>query len=543
MKKIVFLMLIFFIIVNVFLLNYIVKAELLSDRIIQRMGIHGNNHIEAFKRIDKINSDLLKGFYKLRNYQPAWCKETRIYQITYDLLTIIKNSYQNGLNPDDYAYTYLYYLIKGLEADINNDKVELDRLLKLELLLTEIYFKFSNDLLYGVSKHKGYDLGYQEIDLPVLLNNALETDNLRETIKNLDPIQPLYARMQLALKRLLKIFNDGGWPLISDKIELKKGVCHQAVLDLRERLLLSGDLKPENNHAGLLFDDKLAEAVALFQLRHGLPASEILDEKTLTALNTSVEERIRQLKINMDRLRWLPQKREDIYIVINIPDFKLEVMKDYSSIFESRVIVGDKNNQSPLFRDEIEYIVINPYWKITDNIAKYEILPKLKNDPAYLDRNKIKILESWHNDSKIVLPESIEWHNISPEKFTYKLRQEPGIFNSLGQIKFIFPNSYQVYLHDTPYKYLFNYPDRAKSHGCIRVEKPFSLASCLLGKDWDEEEVAEIIRLNKRKVINLKEKIPIYLVYLTSWVDENGIIQHRDDVYNLDQELYEKLKI
>lgn len=534
MKKIVFLILIFFIIVNVFLLNYIVKAEFLSNRIIQRMGIPGDNHIEAFKRIDRINFDLLKEFYKQRNYQPAWCNETNVYQITYNLLKIIENSYQNGLNPDDYACTYLYYLVKGIEADINNEKVDLNRLLKLELLLTEIYFKFSNDLLYGISRYQGYNLSCQEIDLPVLLNNAIETNTLEETIKSLDPIQPLYNRMQLALERLLKIFNNGGWPFINDKIDLKKGVYHQAVLDLRERLLLSGDLKPDNNHAGLLFDDKLAEAVALFQLRHGLPANEILDKKTLAALNTSVEERIRQFKINMNRLRWLPQKREDIHIIINIPDFKLKVIKNYSSIFESRVIVGDKNNQSPLFRDEIEYIVINPYWKITDNIAKYEILPKLKSDPDYLERNKIKILESWHNDSKIVLPESIEWHSISPEKFTYKLRQEPGIFNSLGQIKFIFPNCYQVYLHDTPYKYLFNYPDRAKSHGCIRVEKPFFLASYLLGRDWDEEEIAEIIKLNKRKIINLKEKIPIYLVYLTSWVDENEIIQYRNDIYNLD---------
>jgi len=193
-------------------------------------------------------------------------------------------------------------------------------------------------------------------------------------------------------------------------------------------------------------------------------------------------------------------------------------------------------------RSEINYLVLNPYWKITDNIARYEILPKIKKDISYLEKNNIKVLREW-TDNSVISPDSINWDTITSEKFTYKLRQDPGPNNSLGKIKFAFPNDNYIFLHDTPARSLFDYNERARSHGCIRVEKPFALARYLLEKSWEEEKLNSILNSKKRKFINLVEPVPLYIVYYTAWVKENGEINYRDDIYNLDLDYYDSPQI
>ncbi len=323
------------IIVNLLLSSQIAIADISSDRLNSDKYLFDPLFINRIKHNEIVNSELIKRFYAERSYKLAWFNSSKVHQRTYDLLSVIGQAYLNGLNPDSYLYNYLYNEIAVIEKALTQNEVDIDSLLMTEILLTGVYLDYSSDLLFGFSKCNKYNLSSRNLNLINLLNNAINNNNIKELMEGLYPISPLYERMQNALEYLSGIAADGGWPVIRDDIDFKKGGSYNTIPIIKERLSISGDINSDYELSDiLLFDKQVEEAVKSFQSRHGLISDGVINKETVKAMNVPVEERIKQLKINMDRLRWLPQVREDFYLVVNIPEYKLKIISNYSEIFE-----------------------------------------------------------------------------------------------------------------------------------------------------------------------------------------------------------------
>jgi len=286
----------------------------------------------------------------------------------------------------------------------------------------------------------------------------------------------------------------------------------------------------------------LRQAVLRFQKRHGLETDGVIGARTLAALNVSPEKRLRQVALNLERLRWSFRNPGDRYIVVNIADFSLDVVENGSSVLAMNVIVGKPFQHTPVFSQKLRSLVLNPSWGIPRGIAVEEIVPKVRKDPGYLAKQRIKVLRNGRSVEGTELW-AIDWSRLTINNFPYELRQEPGPKNPLGRIKFVFPNQFDVYLHDSPHKGLFRQNVRAFSHGCIRIEKPVELAHYLLGADpaWSREAIAAAIKSDKEQKITLPQPLVVYLIYLTAWVDDNGTLQFRDDIYGRDVTIDESL--
>jgi murein L,D-transpeptidase YcbB/YkuD len=291
------------------------------------------------------------------------------------------------------------------------------------------------------------------------------------------------------------------------------------------------------NNGTLLFDSTLAEALAEFQERHGLTADGNIGKKTWEALRVPVRERVRQILINMERARWVPARVAGNYLAVNIPEFKLHVYLDDSLLWSCNVIVGKSESvfHTVIFNDEMEFVVFSPYWNIPGNILSMEILPALRANPGYLQAHHLEVVDY---KGRQIDASTINWKNYH-DKFPYIVRERPGANNSLGRVKFLFPNPYEIYLHDTPARSLFKESSRAFSHGCIRVEEPFRLAQFVLKDDtgWTDEKIMAKMLSEKEEFVRLPKRIPVYLVYFTAFVDRSGRLNFRNDVYGHDEKM------
>jgi murein L,D-transpeptidase YcbB/YkuD len=304
--------------------------------------------------------------------------------------------------------------------------------------------------------------------------------------------------------------------------------------------LVSGDLDRAGENTHDVFDQKLEEAVQRFQKRHGLKTDGTVGRSTMETMNIPVEKRIRQIALNMDRMRWLPDDLGDRYVFVNIADFHLEVVEDGREVMTMKIIVGKRDWRSCVLSAKMSYLELNPYWKVPDSIATKEILPKIKKNPEYLARRNIKMLRNWNDQGEGIDPKTVDWSRIGTNKFPYRLRQEPGPGNALGRIKFIFPNECEIYLHDTPTRHLFGRQRRDFSHGCIRIEKPIELATYLLRDKptWTSKKILAEIRKGKRQVVMLSNLFDVHIFYGTAWLDRGGTLQFRNDIYHIDEVPY-----
>jgi murein L,D-transpeptidase YcbB/YkuD len=283
-----------------------------------------------------------------------------------------------------------------------------------------------------------------------------------------------------------------------------------------------------------VLDKALSAALEAFQRRHGLSPTGWLDSETRRALNVTAGDRLRQIDVNLDRWRFAPRDLGDRHIRVNIPDFHLGVIERGRTVLGMRVIVGERDRQTPIFSDRITHIVFNPYWNIPDSIANDETLPAMMSDPEYLLRNNIEVVRVADGRVEPVDPAELDW--TMPLDGSLRLRQRPGADNALGLVKFMFPNRSSVYLHDTPADRLFSRVARTLSHGCVRVERPVDLAHALLERyGWDEERIAEAMQGKTEQWIRVKEPVPVHLVYFTAWAD-SGRAQFRNDVYGHDRD-------
>jgi murein L,D-transpeptidase YcbB/YkuD len=344
-------------------------------------------------------------------------------------------------------------------------------------------------------------------------------------------------RLHQALERYRQIAARGGWPLLAPGPPLRRGDRGEQVIRLRTRLQISGDLRRQEGDQRAHFDATLEQAVRVFQRRHGLAADGIVGVATRSALNVPAATRVQQMALNLRRWRALSDNLGERYVLVNIPDFTLQVIEHSQPVMTMRVIVGKPTWPTPTLSSSILQVVINPAWEVPPRIARLEILPMIKRDPTYALRNRLKILQGWDSEAREIDPQKLDWSTLSLDNFPYHLRQEPGPTNALGRLKFVFPNSFHVYMHDTPKRSLFTRRKRLFSHGCIRLEKAFDLATYLVQRlpAWSRPRLRVAMHRSHELWIHLPEALPVHLVYLTAWVDENHTVQFRPDVYGYDQ--------
>jgi len=493
-------------------------------------------------------SKALPLFYRTRDYRPAWVTETGLSPQVDTLITTISQASSEGLNPDDYHLSKIEDLLsiarflkeKGLWSD---PKLVAD----LDFLLTDSFLVYGDHLMNGrvdpMSLKSTWFNYRKHADLPDTLRAALEQNSVADTLNGLVPRYSAYAKLRDALSRYRQIADNGGWPAVPEGPSLKKDMVSDRITLLRLRLRAEGDLPPSEDMGGPLFDEKVETAVKAFQKRHGLDDDGVVGAKTLEAMNITAVERVQQLVVNMERWRWLPHDMGTRYIMVNIADQSLKVMDRGEEVLGMRVVVGKPFWSTPVFSATMTYLVFNPYWNVPPGIASKETIPKTRKNPNYLRENNLKIISGWGADLREVDPSAIDWQTVSYRGFPYRFRQDPGPENSLGRVKFMFPNKFHVYLHDTPSRNLFQKTARAFSHGCIRVEKPLELAEYLLqGTEWNRERIEAETENRTEKVVRIPQPIPVRIFYWTAWVDENGVAQFRPDIYNRDEELERALR-
>lgn len=342
-----------------------------------------------------------------------------------------------------------------------------------------------------------------------------------------------YIRLQSALLVYQNAANHDWQPLPEQNLRI--GKTSSLVPMIRERLALLGDLLPADNTGSDLYDQALAHAVSHFQWRHGLKPTGKFDKATCYALNLSPQYRIKQIQDSMQRLVQMGNPVNQRYILVNIPEYQLHVYDQGKEQFSMKIIVGKPARPTPELASVVTRIVFNPYWNVPDSIAEKDIIPKILVDPHYLESANIKIFTQQDENAKEIDEEKINWHTVSQNGFNYHFRQEPGPTNALGLIKFEFQNPFDVYMHDTPAKELFNANNRAFSSGCIRLENPFALQQYLMQSDttWNTLKTQETIAAGKTLYQKIKTPIPIFITYMTAWVDGKGITHFSDDIYHL----------
>jgi murein L,D-transpeptidase YcbB/YkuD len=340
--------------------------------------------------------------------------------------------------------------------------------------------------------------------------------------KYYENVNPSYGLLKEKLADYYAIYEKGGWPVVAGKKKgYKKGMAAPEIKLIKKRLQLTDNLPQADTSQ--VFNDTLEQAVKKFQQRHGSKASGIVDETTLTELNTTVTHRIQQLLINMDRMRWLPVQPRGNLITVNIPAFMLYVTDGNKKVFDMDVVVGKDGHDTRIFTGNLNQVVFSPHWNVPKSIVEKEILPAIEKDPDYLEKQNMEV--TGENDG---LPE---------------IRQKPGGDNALGQVKFLFPNSFNIYFHDTPSKSLFARDKRAFSHGCIRLSDPARMATYLLRNqpEWTATKINEAMNSGEEKFVKLKESVPVLIAYYTAWVDEEGQLNFREDIYGHDAHLTQKM--
>ncbi len=470
-------------------------------------------------------------FYAQRNYRPAWLEDGRSLATT--LVAILEKAEQDGLRIEDY---HTRSLRLGLDDMAAGNGLSVD----LELRLTDAFMTYGAHLLSGrLPQHWGqgrFSLTPRRMDLAVVLQEALSDGSLLQALANLASPHPEYGRLRAALERYREIAQAGGWPTIDPGPKLVRGDHGQRVARLQARLRVSGDLEPEPPiPAGeAVFDLALEVAVKRFQRRHGLLADGVVGANTLAALNVDAHQRVRQIELNMERWRWLPEDLGRRHILVNIPGFDMRVVEDGRPVMEVPVIVGRSKRPTPIFTAKISYLVLSPYWYVPETIALEDKLPLLRRDPYALFREGIHVYDA--RTGVGVDPGQVDWKAVGKGNFPYRLRQNPGRSNALGSIKFMFPNPWDIYLHDTSSRHLFGRSRRMFSSGCVRVAKPYELAEYLLRDDprWSRRAIENAARGGRERSVTLREKIPVHLLYWTVRAEEDGTVRFLDDIYDRD---------
>jgi len=467
-----------------------------------------------FKKYPEIKNHKVQvqDFYSLRKYAYAWFDEGTLIEQAGNLTNRVMNLKNDGV------YRIIPYQ-KELDSLINLQNGQKQPDVSLELMLTAQYFAFSKMAWVGLnnaaSKASGWNLPRKKLDYNLYLDSLLKSP-----VEMFSAEEPVYRQYEL-LKEFLRKYrglevNDKWLPISTNKMP-KPGDSSVIVLQVKQRLFKLNDFPGDTLNDK--YESTLLEAIKIFQDRHGLLVNGLLNKETLIELNVPLKTRIRQIMVNMERSRWLPVTLNADYLAVNIPEFKLHVYHADSLLWSCNVVVGQTVHQTTLFYGEVKYVVFSPYWNVPPSIVRKEILPGIRKSPAYISDHNMEI--TGHLDGLPVI------------------RQKPGHENSLGLVKFLFPNRYNTYLHDTPSKSLFGETNRAFSHGCIRIKEPVKLAKFLLKnkKEWDEVSIKSAMHSGKERYVTLSQKVPVFITYFTAFTDRQTRLNFRKDIYQLDARL------
>jgi murein L,D-transpeptidase YcbB/YkuD len=476
-------------------------------------------------------SDRLQDFYSRREFRAAWSSAESQHQ----LLKALADSYDDGLNSGDYHLP----LLQDLSAQVTKPAAPATLKAQYDILLTEALLRLAYHLSFGkvdpvsFDAHWNYGRTVPEMDVAQAIEDAIASGSVYERVTALKPRHRIYEGLKEELARYRALRSQGGWPVLPTGAALKPGARDARIPALRARMVRSADLDDTPASDPLLYDGPLVTAVQRYQRRHGLQPDGVLGAGTIAELNVLVSERITQLRVNLDRCRLLLHDLPDQFVVVNIAGYTVYLIKGQQVIWSARAQVGRTYRRTPVFRSEITYLVFNPTWTVPPGIIKADILPAARQDPRSVTRKGLKVLTA---DGREVDPATIDWSRFNSGHIPYTLRQDPGPSNALGRVKLMFPNSYLVYLHDTPSQSLFDRPDRAFSSGCVRVEGALELAERVLddAQRWNQASIAQVIDSGRLQNVTLKRKIPVLLTYWTAWVDGEGTVNFRRDVYNRD---------
>ncbi|HOX76583.1 MAG TPA: L,D-transpeptidase family protein [Bacteroidales bacterium] len=491
---------------------------------------------------EKIHSiEYITNLYQKNDYHPFWNKPEYIL----DAISGIRDSYNDGLLPGDYHLIAITTLQSELTSPRGQTLPGPDQFADLDLLLTDGIIFLANHLLRGkidpVSLLPTWNYGYAPIpDLNALtLKGHITAREIPARLKELRPDMNLYDSLLTALEKYRRIAAQGGWPAIAGGGKIEPGATDSRIPAIRNRLRLTGELTLRDSISSAKYDEPLEQDIKAFQASHGQFVDGIIGAGTFRELNVPVEKRIESIRINLERVRWVAGNMPRKYILVNIAAFWLMMVDSNQVVHYTPVVVGKSLSKTPVFRDKMRYIEFNPTWTQPRSIVKNETIPKLKKDSTYLEKNHMVLLDSKGN---LIETSSLDFKNLSPSKFPYIVRQEPGPWNSLGEMKFMFPNEYDIYLHDTPSKSLFSRASRAYSHGCIRVKNPVDLAVKLLETtDHDRKKIMEILKTHETTRVNLPEPLDILLLYWTCGIDRNNRLFFVPDIYERDADVLREL--
>ena len=519
-------------------------ADALSDDLRQRFQQHTTQRLNTYS-VRLQSASLVKRFYAQREYQPAWLQYPphTALSLMDQLMQAISRAQTVGLSRDDYHYGYI---AKARFLLASRDDLSVDEIGDIELLLTDAFLHYGSHLLHGRVApkriHRRWPFEQRQHQLSDALTTALATQDIATMLQHLEPQHTVYQGLKEALTRYHQIHQQGGWPTLPRSKSLKLGMTHPHVAILRERLSRSGDLTPSPTDSAnnTTFDDPLHQAVIGFQNRHGLKPDGVVGPSTRTALNIPITTRLQQIELNLERWRWVPDDLGERYIMVNIAGFEMSLIDNHIPVLSSAVIVGRQDRPTPILSSRIDRLVFSPFWHVPNNIAVKDKLPLLRKNPSRLHRQGIRV---FNRQGRAIDPRRINWHNVSRRHFPYRLRQNPGPRNALGRVKFLFPNRYHVYLHDTSSPHLFGRSKRTFSSGCVRIAKPMELAQYLL-RDlprWDAQSIHSAAHSGRERGVPLNQDIPIHVLYWTVWQDGGGRIQFRDDIYKHDRRLQKQL--
>jgi len=478
-----------------------------------------------------IAAQSLPTLYELHGYQPFW-DAPRIAS----LINVIRGSSGDGLTPTDYHLTALEKLVGA----VNRSPLQTAQ---LDLLATDAYTVLLCHLYFGkadpVAIDSRWNFDRRQIearDVPQFVLDALARPDITTALNDARPDHWMYKNFTDALSAYRVIEMAGGWPTVADGPTLRRGVTDARVTSLRLRLVASHDAASDLSE-GTLFDEPLESALKRFQARHYLPADGTVGPETRRELNVSVTQRINQIRVNLERARWLLHHvpGED-FVIVDVAGFEVRYVRNHAVVWRTRAQVGKSYRQTPIFRSAIQEIVVNPTWTVPPGILQNDVLPAVRRDPSYLQKKGLRVID---REGRDVDSSTIDFTKYTGANFPYMVRQDPGPTNALGQVKIMFPNTYLVYLHDTPSQRLFENERRAFSSGCIRTERPLELAELLLAPsgDWNRASIDAAVAAGKTRTIRLTKPVPILILYWTVDQNDRGEILFKPDPYGRDPKL------
>ncbi|MEQ9813548.1 MAG: L,D-transpeptidase family protein [Azospirillaceae bacterium] len=483
----------------------------------------------------RLDVDMLRELYAARDFAPLWAAQDDFEADVDALLAVLENADDEGLRPFD----YFSHELAGLMQDRT-----LSGRVATDLLLSQAVSRFASDVHRGRFEprqlSRDFDFDRRPMALPDVVLEVARAGDPGQRLLDYAPDHAGYVEARDILAELRGVAEDGGWPTVTNHGTVRPGESSPMIPELRERLratgeLVDAELTPDADP--LVYDDTLVAAVELYQENRGLAVDGVIGPQTYASLNVTVEERIDQVIATMERWRWMPADLGDRYLMVNIPDYELELFDGGNLVRRMDVIVGRADRQTPLFSSALTYLEFNPTWTVPTSIAVNDFLPRLLEDPTYLQQQNIRLYSDWSPGRVEVPSQFVDWHSVGNGIRSFMLRQDPGPGNSLGRVKFMMANNFSVYLHDTPARSLFYRATRSFSSGCVRLEDPMWLADFLLADtaNWSAARREGILASGQTTRVNLVTPMPLHMAYITAWRDDTGVMQLREDVYGLDR--------